>query len=100
MYKTNKWTKTPDPPIKQKDRNLAGTIFPNLQSHSSKRYSHITRESNLESPYFLFLNSKWTSANLTLPLHEENISNNILKPIPDRLGAILSNTFLFIKIPF
>ena len=43
-------TKTPEPPIKQKDKNLAGIIFPNLDCHNNNKYSQITNESSLDSP--------------------------------------------------
>ena len=34
---------TPVPPMAQKDKNLAGIIFPNLVSHNKSKYSQTTK---------------------------------------------------------
>ena len=75
----------------QKEINLAGIIFPKRTSHNKSKYSHTTKKSNLDSPYFLFLKSDCISINLNCLIDEEKISNKILKPNPVRFGAILSN---------
>ena len=49
-YKATICTKTPEPPIKQKEKNLAEIILPNLDCHNNSKYSHNTNESSLDSP--------------------------------------------------
>ena len=76
-------TITPEPTIRQKDISLAGIILPNLHCHKRSKYSHITKEPGLDSPYCFFkikgislntknpkvyLNSAASSINLTLEI--------------------------------